>query len=71
MKERTLTEPKKRILEEMKKNPQISNRQLSLILDVHTRTIEQHVRYLREGGFIRRVRPNHRGKSRGHWEVLK
>ncbi len=71
MKVRQMSETKKRILEEMKKNPRVSHWQLSLILDLHNVTVEKHVRRLRDWGYVKRVGPNHRGQSNRHWEVLK
>ena len=54
----------------MKKNPRITQWELSIILNVASSTIELHVKKLKEKGFIRRIGPHYRSIDR-RWEVLK
>ena len=53
------------ILEEMKRNPQVTGEQLADTLKISTTAVEKNIKQLREAGVIRRV-----GGTRGHWEVL-
>jgi len=62
-------ERQKIIIEEMRKNPQITQWELSCILDVNTRTVERHVNKLKKKGFIKRLGPRYKSVDR-RWEVL-
>jgi len=66
-----LNKKQKLLIEEMKKDPQVSHRDLGYIFNVNSRTIERRVQKLREMGVMKRIGPNHRGKVRGRWIVLK
>ena len=54
-----------RIITEMKKNPQISAKQLANILKISTTAVEKHIKQLRESDKIQRM-----DGTRGHWKVL-
>jgi ATP-dependent DNA helicase RecG len=56
---------KTRIMTEMKKNPQISSKQLANILKISTTAVEKHIKQLREVDKIQRM-----NGTRGHWKVL-
>jgi len=56
---------KTRIMNEMKKNPQISGKQLANILKISKTAVEKHIKQLRESDKIQRM-----NGTRGHWKVL-
>lgn len=70
MKQDKLTEKQKIIIEQMKKNPRITQWELSIILDVNTRTIERNVKILKDKGMIKRLGPRYKSIDR-RWEVLR
>lgn len=56
---------RKRILEEMRKTPYITQRELSKIIGIGKTAIENNIRFLRENGYLERV-----GSSgSGYWKV--
>lgn len=56
---------RKKILEKIRNNPNITQAQLSKIIGVGLTTIENNIRFLRENGYIERVGSN----KTGYWEV--
>ncbi|MDR0888078.1 MAG: HTH domain-containing protein [Candidatus Methanoplasma sp.] len=53
------------ILSKLKENPQMSAKELAELLDKTPRTVERHIKELREQGSLIRI-----GADRGgHWEV--
>uniref|UniRef100_UPI0025986E2F ATP-binding protein n=1 Tax=uncultured Varibaculum sp. TaxID=413896 RepID=UPI0025986E2F len=56
----------RRILEEIRNNPNITKEQIKVKIDKSKTTVDEGIRYLRENNFIRRVGSN---KS-GYWQVL-
>jgi len=56
---------KTRIMTEMKKNPQISAKQLANILKISTTAVEKHIKQLREVDKVQRM-----NGTRGHWKVF-
>lgn len=55
-----------RILELLLRQPQLSARELATLLNKTTRTVERHLKTLREQGRLMRV-----GSDKvGHWEVI-
>ena len=59
-----LGETKLSILQEMKRNPQVTGKQLADTLKISTTAVEKNIKQLREAGIIQRI-----GGTRGHWEV--
>jgi len=60
-----LTENQKRILEEIKKNPFITQEELSNIVGITRKSINENMKKLQQNGIIERV-----GADRnGHWEI--
>ncbi len=55
-----------RILELLRRRPDLSARDLAALLDKSTRTVERHLRELREHGRLRRVGSD----KTGHWEII-
>ena len=55
-----------RILELLARQPQLSARELATLLNKTTRTVERHLKTLREQGRIKRVGSD----KAGHWEVI-
>jgi ATP-dependent DNA helicase RecG len=60
-----LGETKRSILQKMKRNPQVTGKQLADTLKISTTAVEKNIKQLREAGIIQRI-----GGTRGHWEVL-
>ncbi|MGI6680394.1 MAG: ATP-binding protein [Bdellovibrionota bacterium] len=60
-----LNKTRNRILEEMKKNPQITRKELGESLDLKKTAIQNNISYLRNNGYIKRVGSN----RTGYWEV--
>lgn len=65
--EEKLTEIEKKIIEELKKDPKISQWKLSIKLNRNEANIRRHMRILKLVGILRRVGPNHKD---GHWEII-
>ena len=62
----TLTERRKTILIEMRNNPNITIKQLMVILNCAHATIENNIAYLQKNGYVERVG----SKKTGYWKVL-
>lgn len=56
---------RKKILEELRNNPNITQAQLSKIIGVGITAIENNIKFLKENGYIERVGSN----KAGYWEV--
>ena len=69
MKEK-LCETQKKIIEEIKKNPKVTQWELSIKLDRNERNIRGHMRMLKFLGILRRVGPCYNSIDR-RWEILK
>jgi len=54
------------ILALLAKDPQLSAREIASLLNKTTRTIERHLKTLREQGRIQRVGSD----KAGHWEII-
>jgi len=70
MKRKELSETQKKIIEEVKKNPKVTQWELSIKLDRNERNIRGHMRLLKFMGILRRVGPRYNSVDR-RWEVLK
>lgn len=57
-----------KIIELIKKNPQITAPQIAMELGISTRGVEKNLRQLRESGFLKRVGSPTFG---GYWEIIK
>ncbi len=57
---------RRRILAEMRNNPNITTVQLKIILDCAETTVENNIAFLRKNGYIERVG----SKKTGYWKVL-
>lgn len=55
------------LIRRLKNAPRLTTAQLASLLKTSTRTIERHLKYLREQGVIKRAG----SKKTGHWEFLK
>ena len=56
----------KRILSIISKNPYITQKDISLLLEISLRTVERNVADLREKNKIRRIGSN----KNGYWEII-
>ena len=54
------------ILNAMQQDPKVSAAKIAIQLGVSSRSIEKHIRTMREKGIIRRIGPD----KGGHWEIL-
>jgi len=70
MKRKELSETQKKIIEEVKKTPKVTQWELSIKLDRNERNIRGHMRLLKFMGILRRVGPRYNSVDR-RWEVLK
>lgn len=68
MSQEKINEIQKKIIEEIKKDPKVTQWNLSIKLDRNKANIGRHMRILRLMGIIRRVGPNHK---EGYWEILR
>jgi ATP-dependent DNA helicase RecG len=57
---------REKIINIIRKNPSVTQFELSTILQISTKAIEKHIKNLREEGIIRRVGPD----NGGHWEIV-
>jgi len=57
---------KEKLLNEIKKNPTVTRKQLTDILNVSDRTVSRWIKKLEDDNLIRRVG----GKKQGHWEIV-
>ena len=62
-----ITGKQKAILELVIKNPVISRKNLSDVLDINPSAVQKHLQKLRRSGFLHRIGPD----KGGHWEVKK
>jgi ATP-dependent DNA helicase RecG len=62
-----LTENRKLIIEAMKNNKSITIKELSHIVGIAEKNIENNIKVLKEAGLIKRVGPT----KGGYWEVIK
>lgn len=62
----TLTENQEKILSLLKEQPSLSARQLSSIIDLSQRKVEENVKKLKETGKLTRIGNN----KKGHWRVM-
>lgn len=61
-----LSDKQKKILEILKKKPQISRKELAEELGINTSAIQKHLMKLKEAGYIKRIGPD----FGGYWEIL-
>ena len=61
-----LTDNQKKIIEIMKKNPNVSRKELVKKVGINASAIQKHIAKLKDAGWIKRIGPN----FGGHWEVL-
>ena len=61
-----INEVQKRILSIISKNPYITQKDISLLLEISLRTVERNVANLREKNKIRRIGSN----KNGYWEII-
>ncbi|MCM1560290.1 MAG: winged helix-turn-helix transcriptional regulator [Butyrivibrio sp.] len=57
---------RRKILEEMRDNPNITTEELRKILGVSKTAVENNISFLRENGYIERIG----SKKTGYWNVL-
>lgn len=62
-----LTNNRKTILEEIRKNPNITTIQLSNVLCISDTAVGNNLKYLKDHSYIKRTGPN----KKGYWEILK
>ena len=63
----TLNDTQKTILVQMQENPKTSTKDLAEILGIADRNVKNHIKFLKQGGFIERV-----GSPKGgHWIILR
>ena len=62
-------EKQKRIIEEMRKNPQITYWDLQLILKISEKAVYKNIKKLKDAGIVRRLGPRYKSVDR-RWEVL-
>ncbi len=61
-----LSANRKKIIEEMRDNPNITTAQLNVILGISETAIDKNIVYLKENGYIERIG----AKKSGYWKVL-
>jgi len=61
-----LSQNQQSIIEEIIHNPYVSARELSEIVGISSRKIEENIKKLKDGGVVKRIGP----AKGGHWEVL-
>ena len=67
--EEELSKNQKRIIEEIRKNPQITHWELGMIIGIGTDNVTRNVRILKLKGLVRRHGPHYKSVDR-YWEVL-
>jgi len=60
-----LNKTRRRILEEIRNNPNITHKQLERILNLGRTSIQNNVSYLRNNGYIKRIGSD----KAGYWEL--
>ena len=58
---------RKKIIEEIRNNPNITSKQLSLILRISETAVEKNLKYLKKNNYINRIGSN----KTGIWKILK
>lgn len=61
---KVLTDNRKKIVE-IRNNPNITKKQLSIILNISTTAIDKNLDYLKQEGYIERIG----SKKTGYWKV--
>jgi len=61
-----LSQNQQSIIEQIVRNPYVSARELSEIVGISSRKIEENIRKLKDQGVVKRIGP----AKGGHWEVL-
>lgn len=62
-----LTANRKKIIDHMMENKTISAKELSELVGISQRKIEENISWLKEKGLIKRIGPD----KGGHWEIVK
>ena len=62
-----LTKNRKKIISEIRNNPNITKEQLSMIIGISTTAIDKNLEYLKAQNYIERVG----SKKTGYWKVIK
>jgi len=57
-----------KIIEELERNPKLSQWELSQKIGINDRNVRRNMRLLRLMGIVRRIGPNHKD---GHWEIIR
>ncbi|MCK5281805.1 MAG: putative DNA binding domain-containing protein [Nanoarchaeota archaeon] len=60
-----LTENQNKIIQEISKNPSISAKELSRLINISSRKIEENIAKLKQKGILKRIGP----AKGGHWEI--
>jgi ATP-dependent DNA helicase RecG len=61
-----LSQNQQSIIEQIVRNPYVSARELSEIVGISSRKIEENIRKLKDQGVVKRIGP----AKGGHWEVI-
>ena len=62
-----LTINRKKIIVEIRNNPNVTSKQLAIILGISETAVEKNIKYLRENEYIERIGSN----KTGFWKVIK
>lgn len=62
---KVLTDNREKIIVEIRNNPNITKKQLSIILNISTTAIDKNLDYLKQEGYIERIG----SKKTGYWKV--
>ena len=62
-----LNDTRKIILSEMRHNPNITKKELAVLIGISETAIDNNIKYLKLNGYIERIGPN----RDGWWKVLK
>lgn len=62
---KALTDNREKIIVEIRNNPNITKKQLSIILNISTTAIDKNLDYLKQEGYIERIG----SKKTGYWKV--
>ena len=62
---KVLTDNREKIIVEIRDNPNITRKQLSIILNISTTAIDKNLEYLKQEGYIERIG----SKKTGYWKV--
>ena len=62
-----LNDTRKIILSEMRHNPNITKKELAVLIGISETAIDNNIKYLKLNGYIERIGPN----KDGWWKVLK